>query len=127
MQQPGNNSFSINYSNFAIPAAIAIVVVIGILLHFISDAFLTFVAALFLANIFVPLVEMLRKRNVPMVFSIILVLAVVAGVLFGLVIVISTSVTSVIEVIPKYQFKWDHVFLPWIMDIAGKISPNINK
>src|SRR5678810_8158 len=108
------------YTVYAIPAAIATVVIIGILLHFISDAFLTFVAALFLANIFVPLIQLFNRKKVPMVFSILLVLAVVGAVLFGLVIVISTSVSSVIEVIPKYQLRWDHVFLPWIMEGAAK-------
>ena len=126
-QERDGNSLAERYEVFAMPAAIATVVVIGILLHFISDAFLTFVAALFLANIFVPIVERLRKKNVPMVFSILLVLAVVAGVLFGLVLVISASVSSVIEVIPKYQFKWDHVFLPAITDLVGRISPGLEK
>ena len=56
-----NRTGSLPFSVFAIPAAIATVVVVGILLHFISDAFLTFVAALFLANIFMPLVEKMRK------------------------------------------------------------------
>jgi AI-2 transport protein TqsA len=112
---------------FIIPAAIAIVVIIGIFLHFISDAFLTFVAALFLANIFVPIVERLRKKNVPMVFSILLVLAAVGAVLFGIVIVISTSVSSVSTVLPKYQLKWDHLYLPEIADLAGRISPNLKQ
>jgi AI-2 transport protein TqsA len=48
-------------------------------------------------------------------------------VLFGLIFVISTSVSSVIEVIPKYQFKWDHVFLPAISDLASRISFDLKK
>ena len=112
---------------YAIPAAIATVVIVGIFLHFISDAFLTFVAALFLANIFMPLVVQLRKKKVPMVFSILLVLAVVGAVLFGIVIVISATVNSVIEVIPKYQFKWDHVFLPAIAEVAGRFSSDLKQ
>ncbi len=127
MQQQRYNSAAGKYEIFAIPAAIATVVIVGIFLHFISDAFLTFVAALFLANIFVPLIQLFNRKNVPMVFSILLVLAVVGAVLFGLVIVISTSVSSVIEVIPKYQFKWDHIFLPAITDIAGKVSPELKQ
>jgi AI-2 transport protein TqsA len=114
-------------SPFAIPAAIATVVIIGILLHFISDAFLTFVAALFLANIFMPLVGKLNDKKIPMVFSIILVLAACGTALFGLVIIISTSINSVIDVLPKYQARWDHVFLPWLTNVAGSISPDLMK
>ena len=112
---------------FAIPTAIATVVIIGILLHFISDAFLTFVAALFLANIFMPLVEVLRKKKVPMVFSILLVLALVGVVLFGVVSIAITTVGSIVEVIPKYQARWDHVFLPWVTEMAGKISGDLKQ
>ena len=127
MHQHGETPTLKRFSIFAIPGAIATVVVIGILLHFISDAFLTFVAALFLANIFVPLIKLFNRKKVPMVFSILLVLAVVGGVLFGLVIVISTSVSSVIEVIPKYQLRWDHVFLPAITGLASKVSPDLRQ
>src|SRR5256885_8314186 len=99
-------------SIYPIPIAIVVVVIVGIFLHFISDAFLTFVAALFLANIFMPLVALLQKKKVPMVFAIVLVLAIVAAVLFGLVIVVASTVTSVIQVIPHYEQRWDQVFLP---------------
>src|SRR5579872_6096697 len=112
---------------YAIPLAIASVVIIGIFLHFISDAFLTFVAALFLANIFMPLVSWLRKKKVPMVFAILSVLGLVACVLFGVAIVISTSVSSIIEVFPRYEIKWNQVFLPAITDLLGKISPALRQ
>jgi AI-2 transport protein TqsA len=112
---------------YAIPAAIGTVVVIGIILHFISDAFLTFVAALFLANIFMPLVEKLRKKKVPMVFVILLVLALVATVLLGLAIVVSSTVTSIIQVIPHYEARWNHVFLPALSGLLAKISPDLEQ
>src|SRR5256885_15563900 len=99
-------------SIYPIPIAIVVVVIVGIFLHFISDAFLTFVAALFLANIFMPLVGLLQRKKVPMVFVILLVLTLVACVLFGLVIVVASTITSVTEVLPHYQQRWDHVFLP---------------
>lgn len=111
----------------AMGAAITTVSVVGILLHFISDAFLTFVVALFLANIFMPMVERLRKRNVPMVFSILLVLGLVAAVLFGLVLVVITTVGSVTAVLPKYEVKWDQQFLPWISEMAGHLSLSLQQ
>ncbi len=114
-------------SIYAIPAAIVSVVIVGIFLHFISDAFLTFVAALFLANIFMPLVALLRKKKVPMVFTILLILAVVALVLTGVIVIVGTTITSFIEVYPKYAAKWEHVFFPEITHLLGRISPGLEK
>lgn len=111
----------------AIPGAVAIVVIVGIFLHFISDAFLTFVAALFLANIFMPLVEKLRKKKVPTVFSILLVLVAVGAVLAGVVVIVITTVGSISEIVPKYQARWDHVFLPKVSEVAGHISGDLEQ
>ncbi|MEI8133740.1 MAG: AI-2E family transporter [bacterium] len=110
---------------YPIPLAIASVVIVGIFLHFISDAFLMFVAALFLANIFMPLVQALRNRKIPMVFSILLVLSLVGAVLFGVILVISSSVTSITEVMPRYEAKWTHTLLPQISELFGRISPSV--
>jgi len=111
----------------AIPAAILGVVFVGIILHFISDAILTFVAALFLANIFLPIVEKMRKKKIPSFFAVVLVLSVVGVVLLGIVAILSSTVSSISEVMPKYQLKWDHVFLPWIIDVGSRISPEFRK
>lgn len=112
---------------YAIPIAIATVVVIGVLLHFLSEAFLPFVAALFLANIFMPLVETFQKKKIPTVFSILLVLVLVGTVLFGVVMVISTTIDSVTEIIPKYQVKWQSVLLPQISGLLERISPELKE
>ena len=114
-------------SSYAIPGAIATVVLVGICLHFISDALLPVVAALFLANIFMPLVDFLQKKKVPTTFSIIIVLVLVAGILFGVFIIISISITSIVEVFPKYQTKWNAVFLPDISNFLGNISPTLKQ
>ncbi len=114
-------------SIYAIPAAIVSVVIVGIFLHFISDAFLTFVAALFLANIFMPLVALLRRKKVPMVFTILLILGVVALVLTGIIVIVGTTITSFIEVYPKYAAKWEHVLFPEITRLLGRISPGLEK
>lgn len=119
--------FSVPPGTVAILSAVVIVVVVGILLHFISDAFLTFVAALFLANIFMPMVERLRRRRVPMVFAILVVLGIVGLCLAGVVVVAITTVGSVAEVVPKYEAKWDQVFLPRLIDLAGSISPQLKQ
>ena len=107
---------------YAIPAVIASVILIAIVFHVLSDAFLPFVTALLIANIFTPLVEFLKKKKVPMGVSIILVLTIVAGVLFVVGLFLDTTVRSFIEVMPKYQTKWDQDFLPKIVNLAGSIS-----
>ncbi len=110
-------------SIYAIPLAITAVLLIGVGLHFLSDALLPVIAALFLANIFMPLVDFLRKKKVPMIFAILLVLVLVGCVLFGVSVVISESISSVIDVLPKYQEKWEKVFMPALSNLMGKISP----
>jgi predicted PurR-regulated permease PerM len=115
------------FSAYAIPVAIATVIFVGIVLHFITDAFLTFVAALFIANIFMPLVSQLRKWKLPMVVSILVVLALVGVLLFGVAVFVVATVSSVTDVLPKYQQRWDHVLLPGIMNLVGSISSDLAK
>jgi predicted PurR-regulated permease PerM len=112
---------------YPIPLAIIFVILTGILLHTIGDALIPVVAALFLANIFLPLVDWLRKKNVPTVFSILLVLVLVAAMLTGIAIVISVSVNSAAEILPKYGEKIDTVYRPALADMLGSISPALKQ
>ncbi len=113
--------------HYLIPIAIASVVVIGVLLHFVSNIFLSIITALFLANIFMPLVSGLRTRKVPMIISILLVLALVGGLFFGIAKIIGVTVESIILVMPKYEAKWENVLLPQIAGILGNISDGMRK
>lgn len=112
---------------YAIPIAIIVVLLTGILLHTIGDALIPFVAALFLANVFLPLVDWLRKKNVPTVFSILLVLVLVAAMFTGIAIVISISINSAGEILPKYGHKWDTVYKPGLADMLGSVSPTLKE
>jgi predicted PurR-regulated permease PerM len=113
--------------HYLIPIAIASVVVIGVLLHFVSNVFLSIITALFLANIFAPLVSRLRMRKVPMVISILLVLALVGGLFFGIAKIIGVTVESIILVMPKYEAKWENILLPHIAGILGNISDGMKQ
>ena len=115
------------HRRYLIPIAIASVVIIGELLHFVSNVFLSIVAALFLANIFMPLVSGLRKRKVPMLISIMLVLAVVAALFFGIARIIGVTADSIIAVMPKYEAKWENVLLPQIAAFLGNISGSLKQ
>src|ERR1035437_5221577 len=112
---------------YAIPIAITSVVAAGVLLHFIGSGFLAFVAALFLANIFMPLVSGLRKRNVPVFVSILLVLVLVSGLFFGIAKIIGLTISSIVAVLPKYEAKWETVFLPQIATVLGSVSDGLRQ
>jgi predicted PurR-regulated permease PerM len=127
MDNKGISGDNPSRSMAAIGGAIILVIATGILLHFLSDAFLPFVAALFLSNIFTPLVEILRKRNVPMAVSILLVLFLVAVALFAGVVLISSVANSAIEIVPKYETKWEMVLLPGIKNVLSDISPELKE
>ncbi len=107
---------------YAIPAVIVSIILIAIIFHVLSDAFLPFVTALLIANIFTPLVEFLKKKKVPMGISIVLVLVIVAGVLTLIGLFVNVTVATFIEIAPKYQAKWDQQYLPKIIEIAGSVS-----
>ncbi|HEY6171610.1 MAG TPA: AI-2E family transporter [Candidatus Kapabacteria bacterium] len=112
---------------YAIPIAVIVVILTGVLLHTIGDALIPFVAALFLANIFLPLVDAFRKKKIPTVFSILLVLVLVACIFAGIAIVVSISINSAAEILPKYGQKWDTVYKPGLADMLGSISPTLRE
>jgi len=110
-----------------LPVAIAVVIFGGIVLHFLGETFSLFVTAAFLAIIFMPIVEWLNKRRVPTIFSILLVLAIVAGVFFIIELLLQEIVASTMEILPKYQTKWEDVFMPQLANTAGHISTSLRQ
>lgn len=122
---PGRSNTGTSLS--PIPAAIAIVVFGGITLHFLGTTFLLFVCAIFLAIIFKPIVEWLSKRRIPMLFSILIVLAIVAGGFFIMILLMQSIAGSVMEILPKYQTKWEDVFMPQLSNLAGHVSASLRQ
>ncbi|HET9136371.1 MAG TPA: AI-2E family transporter [Candidatus Kapabacteria bacterium] len=110
-----------------LPVAIAVVIFGGIVLHFLGETFSLFITASFLAIIFMPIVEWLNKRRVPKIFSILLVLAIVGGVFFIMELLMQEIVTSTMEILPKYQTKWEDVFMPQLATAAGHISGSLRQ
>ena len=100
-----------------IPIAVIAVIMVGASMHQLQSALLPFVVALFLSNIFRPLVSYLSRKRIPMVISILLVLLLVGGILFGVAMVGVSSVNSLVAALPRYEAKWEHVFLPNILDL----------
>lgn len=91
--------------------AIAIVVVGGAL-HVMQPVLLPFVVAVFLSNIFRPIVAWLHKRHVPMAINLILVLLLVGALLFVIGMVAISSVQSLIAALPRYEVRWNQTILP---------------
>jgi predicted PurR-regulated permease PerM len=78
-------------------------IALGFVLHQLQPILLPFVVAVFLAQIFAPLNAALRKRRMPAVLSILIVLVVVTIALLIFSWVLYTSAQSFTEALPKYQ------------------------
>ncbi len=88
------------------------VVIVGGALHLMQPVLLPFVVALFLSNIFRPIVAWLHRRRVPMAVSLILILLLVGALLFGIGMVTISSVQSLIAALPRYELRWNDSILP---------------
>jgi AI-2 transport protein TqsA len=105
--------------SITIPLAIIAIVVAGAALHWMQPVLLPFVVALFLSNIFRPLVVWLRKQRVPMAVALIVVLVLVGALLFGIALVAISSVHSLIAAIPRYEARWNHGILPGLENLLS--------
>jgi AI-2 transport protein TqsA len=110
---------------YVLPAVVAGIFSVAMVFHFLSDAFLPFITALLLANIFTPMVEFFRKKRLPMPLNILIVLIIIAGFLFLVGLFLDTTFASVVEVLPKYQDKWNDVILPKITALLRSMSPDM--
>ncbi len=94
------------------PLAIIALVVGGDALHIMQPVLLPLVVALFLSNIFRPLVIWLRKQHVPMWIALLTVVVLVGAVLFGVSMVAISSVQSLVAAMPRYETRWNNTLLP---------------
>ncbi len=88
---------------------ILVLVVCGVLLSLMKTVLLPFIIAVFLSFIFRPVVFFLKQKRVPMFVSLILILCFFSAILFGLSMIISASVTSFIQELPKYEAKLSYL------------------
>jgi AI-2 transport protein TqsA len=103
------------------PLAIIALVVGGAALHIMQPVLLPFVVALFLSNIFRPLVVYLRRERVPMAVILVLVVVLVGAVLFGVSMVAVSSIHSLMVAMPRYAARWNNSLLPGLenlLDVA---------
>ena len=92
-----------------IPIFLGIIVVflVGVLLYQLGSILLPVVIAVFVSYVFKPLVIYLDKVKVPRAVSIIVVLGIVAGGIYGLYSVIKASGASFVSAAPKYEQRFN--------------------
>ena len=83
--------------------AVLALVAIGTVLYLLQAVLLPFVIAMFLSFIFKPVVLFLRKRRVPMALALIAVVVVIAGLLYGVSMIVVGSVEAFISALPRYE------------------------
>lgn len=102
-----------------IPIVVIALIVVGDALTVMRPVLLPFVVAVFLSNIFRPLVVYLRKKKIPMAVVLLAVVVVVGGVLFGVALVAISSVQSLVGALPHYAARWNNSLLPGIQSLLS--------
>jgi AI-2 transport protein TqsA len=82
---------------------VLVFIAVGFVLHILEPVLVPFVVAVFLSQIFSPLVAALRRRRVPAALAILLVLILVSIVIMVFSGVLYSSVRSFTEAMPRYQ------------------------
>src|SRR5579883_300827 len=113
--------------SITIPLLVIALVVAGAALHIMQPVLLPFVVALFLSNIFRPLVVFLRKRHIPMGIALLLVMVLVAAVLFGVAMVAISSVQSLVAALPRYEARWNNSILPGLEQLLDSAPDAIQQ
>ena len=108
-----------------LPLTAIALVIAGAALHQLRPVMLPFVVALFLSNIFRPLVVFLRNRHVPMAIALLFVMILVGAVLLMVTLVAISSVQSLITALPRYEARWNDTILPGIERLLAGAPQNI--
>lgn len=99
------------------------VFIIGVILYLLKSVLLPLVVAIFLSYLFKPLMIYLKKRRIPVAVSLIAVLLVIGVVLFGLSLIIYSSVNSFVDEAPKYQTRVNEIasdLQAWMTETAAR-------
>lgn len=93
----------------AIAQSILALFVVGVVLYQLQSVLLPFFVAIFLSYIFKPVVLYLERKKVPMVLSLLIVLAVVALTVFGLSLLVYSSGSAFAHALPRYEERFTAV------------------
>jgi AI-2 transport protein TqsA len=110
-----------------IPIVVIALVVVGAALNVMRPVLLPFVVAVFLSNIFRPLVAYLRKRKIPMSIALIAVLVLVGAAMFGVTLMAISSIQSLEAAIPHYAARWNNTLLPGLEGLLSDAPAAIQR
>lgn len=99
--------------------------VVGVVLYQLQSVLLPFFVAIFLSYIFKPIVLYLESKKVPMILSLLLVLLTVTAVLFGMSLLVYSSITSFISELPKYEARLNTLVTEAVV-VAEQMADNMN-
>lgn len=103
--------------------------IVGIVLYELQTVLLPFFVAIFLSYIFKPIVLYLESKKVPMILSLLLVSLAVAAVLFGMSLLVYSSIASFIGELPKYEARLNSIVTDCVFmveDMARKMHVDIS-
>ncbi len=95
-------------------------IAIGVVLKELSSVLVPFAIALFIFYLFKPLVVFLVQRRVPTGLAILIVLCIVGGLLFGLSMIVGSSIKSFAAEAPKYAAKIEY----FLQGVLNSINEN---
>ena len=95
--------------------AIITLVAVGTVLYLLQSVLLPFVLAVFLSFLFKPFILFCKKRKIPSAIALLLVVCVLAGALFGLYMIVASSVDAFINALPRYTVRMNII----MSDVVG--------
>jgi AI-2 transport protein TqsA len=105
-------------------------IALGFVLHLLKPILLPFVVAVFLSQIFAPMNAALRRRRVPAVLSILIVLLVVTIGLLIFAWVLYSSAQAFTEALPRYQARLQGALdgiLSWLATSSPRLATQIQQ
>jgi predicted PurR-regulated permease PerM len=101
-----------------VAAACLVVLVAG--LKAAGDIFLPFLLALFVAVLSLPLISWLRRHRVPGGVAVLLTVLAVLGVLTALGLVLTSSIASVADAVPRYEARFLELLEPYLARLEAR-------
>lgn len=93
----------------AIATALLAVIGVGVAMHELSGILIPFILAGFLSILYKPLVHFLRSKHIPMAITLLIVLGITAGALWGVYMIVAVGIDSFTDKQDFYTVQLKHV------------------
>ncbi|HAK69593.1 MAG TPA: AI-2E family transporter [Treponema sp.] len=101
-------------TNFAKPMFVMILIITGIIiatvLKITSSFLIPITLAVLFAFVFYPLCRRLSSMHIPWMLSIVIVLLLSISILYGIINLLASSLSSIVEVYPKYEARFNSLY-----------------